>query len=160
MWVSTSPSSWVLKVLCSFSVISPLQDPIQAERRVFTNFHRQVFCWLDQWHGLSLRDIRRIEAQTKIELDEVSPYSLPLLSPLLFYYIETQLYSYMCVQCMQLCASAAYTVLLCWHCCRKRYRDAFSTAVKILPITELHLGPAHTQVIELKFIITLARENS
>ena len=71
-----------------------------------------------------------------------------------------QLYSYMCVQCMQLCASAAYTVLLCWHCCRKRYRDAFSTAVKILPITELHLGPAHTQVIELKFIITLARENS
>ena len=64
------------------------------------------------------------------------------------------LYSYMCA------VSAAYTVLLCWHCCRKRYRDAFSTAVKILPITELHLGPAHTQVIELKFIITLARENS
>ena len=63
---------------------------IQAERRVFTNFHRQVFCWLDQWHGLSLRDIRRIEAQTKIELDEVSPYSLPLLSPLLFYYRNVQ----------------------------------------------------------------------
>ena len=43
----------------------------QAERRVFTNFHRQVFCWLDQWYGLTMDDIRRIEDETRQALDEV-----------------------------------------------------------------------------------------
>jgi len=42
----------------------------RAERRIFTNFHRQVFCWTDQWHGLTMLDIRAIEEKTKQELDE------------------------------------------------------------------------------------------
>lgn len=42
----------------------------KAERRLFTNFHRQVFCWLDRWHDLTMEDIRRIEEQTKQELDK------------------------------------------------------------------------------------------
>ena len=44
----------------------------QSERRIFTNFHRQVFCWTDQWHGLTMQDIRAHEDKTKIELDVVS----------------------------------------------------------------------------------------
>lgn len=43
---------------------------MKAERRVFTNFHRQVFCWLDQWYGLTMDDIRRIEDETRQALDE------------------------------------------------------------------------------------------
>lgn len=43
----------------------------QQEKRIFTNFHRQVYCWLDKYHGLTMDDIRRIEEQTKKELDEV-----------------------------------------------------------------------------------------
>ena len=44
----------------------------QSERRIFTNFHRQVFCWTDEWYGLSMQDIRAIEDRTKEELDKVS----------------------------------------------------------------------------------------
>ena len=42
----------------------------KAERRIFTNFHRQVFCWTDQWYGLTMTDIRALEDKTKVELDE------------------------------------------------------------------------------------------
>jgi len=48
---------------------------LKAERRIFTNFHRQVFCWTDLWYGLTMADIRAIEDKTKHELDEV--YFLP-----------------------------------------------------------------------------------
>ncbi|KAK9887308.1 hypothetical protein WA026_021618 [Henosepilachna vigintioctopunctata] len=41
----------------------------KAERRLFTNFHRQVFCWMDRWHGLTMDDIRRLEDKTKEELE-------------------------------------------------------------------------------------------
>ena len=33
---------------------------------------RQVFCWMDRWHGLTMEDIRAIEDKTKEELDKVS----------------------------------------------------------------------------------------
>ncbi|XP_065333666.1 phosphatidylinositol transfer protein alpha isoform isoform X5 [Cloeon dipterum] len=42
----------------------------KSERRLFTNFHRQVFCWMDRWHGLTMDDIRAIEDETKKELDQ------------------------------------------------------------------------------------------
>ncbi len=42
----------------------------QSERRLFTKFHRQLFCWLDKWYGLTMADIRRIEEQVKAELDK------------------------------------------------------------------------------------------
>ena len=44
---------------------------LQAEKRIFTNFHRQVFCWTDQWYGLTMEDIRALEDKTKKDLDEV-----------------------------------------------------------------------------------------
>ena len=49
---------------------------LQTERRVFTNFHRQIFCWMDNWYGLTIDDIRAIEAKTKAELDAVSSSQL------------------------------------------------------------------------------------
>lgn len=47
----------------------------KAERRLFTNFHRQVFCWIDRWYGLTMEDIRAIEDNTKEELDRVSNFA-------------------------------------------------------------------------------------
>lgn len=47
----------------------------KAERRLFTNFHRQVFCWIDRWYGLTMEDIRAIEDNTKEELDRVRNFA-------------------------------------------------------------------------------------
>ena len=41
-----------------------------AERRMFTNFHRELFCWMDRWHGMTMADIRELEGATKAELDK------------------------------------------------------------------------------------------
>uniref|UniRef100_A0ACB8EVV7 Uncharacterized protein n=1 Tax=Sphaerodactylus townsendi TaxID=933632 RepID=A0ACB8EVV7_9SAUR len=43
----------------------------KQERRLFTNFHRQLFCWLDKWVDLNMADIRRMEEETQRELDEM-----------------------------------------------------------------------------------------
>lgn len=42
----------------------------QTQRRLFVNFHRQVFCWTDKWHGMTMEDIRALEDKTKEELDK------------------------------------------------------------------------------------------
>uniref|UniRef100_A0A8C8ZRD5 Phosphatidylinositol transfer protein alpha isoform n=1 Tax=Prolemur simus TaxID=1328070 RepID=A0A8C8ZRD5_PROSS len=42
----------------------------KQEKRLFTNFHRQLFCWLDKWVDLTMDDIRRMEEETKRQLDE------------------------------------------------------------------------------------------
>lgn len=47
----------------------------QQEKRIFTNFHRQLFCWIDKWVGLTMEDIRRMEEETQKELEEVRPFS-------------------------------------------------------------------------------------
>lgn len=44
----------------------------QLEKRIFTNFHRQLFCTIDKWVELTMDDIRRMEADTQKELEEVS----------------------------------------------------------------------------------------
>ncbi|KAJ7313881.1 hypothetical protein JRQ81_005654 [Phrynocephalus forsythii] len=46
-------------------------DQDNQERRLFTNFHRQLFCWLDKWVDLTMADIRRMEEETQRELDEI-----------------------------------------------------------------------------------------
>nr|XP_023012197.1 phosphatidylinositol transfer protein beta isoform [Leptinotarsa decemlineata] len=35
----------------------------------FISIFRQVFCWMDRWHGLTMEDIRAIEDKTKEELE-------------------------------------------------------------------------------------------
>jgi len=39
-------------------------------RRMFTTFHRQLFCSLDGWHGMTIQDIRELEDKTKRDLDK------------------------------------------------------------------------------------------
>jgi len=43
---------------------------MQTEKRLFSNFHRQVFCWADKWHGMTMDDIRALEDKTKDELEK------------------------------------------------------------------------------------------
>lgn len=43
---------------------------LKGERRIFLNFHREVFCWMDNWHGMTMSEIRALEDRTKHELDE------------------------------------------------------------------------------------------
>ncbi|MES1915399.1 MAG: hypothetical protein MHM6MM_007351 [Cercozoa sp. M6MM] len=35
---------------------------------VFRQTHRQLICWLDEWHGMTMRDIRQLEREIAIEL--------------------------------------------------------------------------------------------
>ncbi|CAO3640160.1 unnamed protein product [Cunninghamella blakesleeana] len=39
-----------------------------AIRGMFTKFHRQLFCWMDKWYGLTMEDIRKLEEKTKQDL--------------------------------------------------------------------------------------------
>lgn len=68
-------------VMCAYKLVTAefkwigFQGRVEAyilkqEARLFINFHRQVFCWLDRWHGLTMQDIRALEADTKRLLDE------------------------------------------------------------------------------------------
>ena len=41
-----------------------------SERRLFTNFHRQLFCTIDKWIDLTMEDIRRLEDKTQEELNK------------------------------------------------------------------------------------------
>ncbi|XP_015276757.1 PREDICTED: phosphatidylinositol transfer protein beta isoform [Gekko japonicus] len=41
----------------------------KQEKRIFTNFHRQLFCWIDKWIDLSMEDIRLMEDETQRELE-------------------------------------------------------------------------------------------
>ncbi|KAM9393230.1 phosphatidylinositol transfer protein beta isoform-like [Pholidichthys leucotaenia] len=43
----------------------------EQEKRLFTNFHRQLFCWIDKWVDLTMEDIRQMEASTQKELEKL-----------------------------------------------------------------------------------------
>jgi len=40
-----------------------------ALRDVFLSGHRQAFCWMDEWFGKTIEDMRKMEEETKAELD-------------------------------------------------------------------------------------------
>ncbi len=46
----------------------------QTEKRLFTKFNRQIFCWIDKWHGLTMDDIRKKESETQKKLTDVSKF--------------------------------------------------------------------------------------
>lgn len=55
-----------------FGFQGKVENTIQKmEKRLFTNFHRQLFCALDSWHGMTMDQIREMEEKTKAELDEL-----------------------------------------------------------------------------------------
>lgn len=43
---------------------------LDAEIKIFRNFHRQAFCYIDKWYGMTMDDIRQLEDKTRSELDE------------------------------------------------------------------------------------------
>ncbi|KAM7398052.1 hypothetical protein PAMA_006088 [Pampus argenteus] len=61
---------------CRFKSVKTGRGPLgpdwRQEKRLFTNFHRQLFCWIDKWIDLNMEDIRRMEEETRKELDETS----------------------------------------------------------------------------------------
>ncbi|KAI2664004.1 Phosphatidylinositol transfer protein beta isoform [Labeo rohita] len=68
--------------MCAYKLVTVkfkwwgLQNRVESfihkqEKRIFTNFHRQLFCWIDQWVELSMEDIRRMEEETQKELEEM-----------------------------------------------------------------------------------------
>lgn len=75
-WMSTTKP-----VMCCYKLVTVefkwfgLQGRVEsfiqrAERKLFTNFHRQLFCWMDEWHGMTMADIRALEDRTKEDLDK------------------------------------------------------------------------------------------
>jgi len=43
------------------------------EQKLFSSTLRQAFCLIDEWHGLTMEDIRRIENEVKEELEKNAP---------------------------------------------------------------------------------------
>lgn len=37
--------------------------------KLLADICRQLFCWTDRWHGMTMEDIRALEEKTKEELD-------------------------------------------------------------------------------------------
>ncbi|CAG7681720.1 unnamed protein product [Allacma fusca] len=75
-WIqSSSPVMTCYKlVTCEFKWMG-LQTRVEsfihkAEARIFTRFHRQVFCWIDRWHGMDLDEIRALEEQIRDDLNK------------------------------------------------------------------------------------------
>ncbi|KAG8596918.1 hypothetical protein GDO81_002102 [Engystomops pustulosus] len=68
--------------MCAYKLVTikfrwwGLQNKVESfiqkqEKRIFTNFHRQLFCWIDKWIDLTMEDIRRMEDETQKELEAV-----------------------------------------------------------------------------------------
>ena len=43
---------------------------MSQEEILFNRLHRQIYCWMDDWHGMTIADIRALEDKTKAELEE------------------------------------------------------------------------------------------
>lgn len=41
---------------------------VLALRKTMLRAHRQAWAWQDEWHGLTMEDIREIERQTQLAL--------------------------------------------------------------------------------------------
>nr|CAH0110947.1 unnamed protein product [Daphnia galeata] len=54
-----------------FGLQSRIENHVMnTEQRIFTLFHRQIFCLLDEWCDMSMEDIRKFEEKVKEELDK------------------------------------------------------------------------------------------
>jgi hypothetical protein len=88
-WISASqqPLICVYKLLLIEFKVFGLQSRFEsyfrnAYKAMFCSFHKQLFCWIDKWYGLSLEDVRKIEEdlakllKTKINEGELSKQCL------------------------------------------------------------------------------------
>jgi hypothetical protein len=52
-----------------FGFQTKVESLIQANQiDLLTKFHKEIFCAIDRWHGLTMQDIRRLEDEVKDEL--------------------------------------------------------------------------------------------
>ncbi|MED6267759.1 hypothetical protein CHARACLAT_015366 [Characodon lateralis] len=81
-WKKELPNKKDCPHMCAYKLVTVkfkwwgLQNKVEnfiqkQEKRLFTNFHRQLFCWIDKWIELNMDDIRRMEEETRRELDEM-----------------------------------------------------------------------------------------
>ncbi|XP_064819035.1 phosphatidylinositol transfer protein alpha isoform-like [Oncorhynchus masou masou] len=81
-WKKELPKKTDCPHMCAYKLVTVkfkwwgLQNKVEnfiqkQEKRLFTNFHRQLFCWIDKWIELTMEDIRRMEDDTRKELDEL-----------------------------------------------------------------------------------------
>ncbi|KAJ0004532.1 hypothetical protein NQD34_010746 [Periophthalmus magnuspinnatus] len=81
-WKKELPNKKDCPHMCAYKLVTVkfkwwgLQNKVEnfiqkQEKRLFTNFHRQLFCWIDHWIELTMEDIRRMEEDTRKELDEM-----------------------------------------------------------------------------------------
>jgi len=68
-------------IMCSYKVVhasfevwglqTKVEDFIQRGiREILLLGHRQAFAWLDEWHGMTLEDVRAYERQKQAETNE------------------------------------------------------------------------------------------
>lgn len=75
-WIQTvHPVMTCYKILKVHFKWFGLQNRVESyiknfEQNLFTNFHRRLFCRMDQWYGVTMEDIRRLEEESKEMLDE------------------------------------------------------------------------------------------
>lgn len=80
-WAAGWQQSGIQPMMCAYKLVTcefdyfGLQGKIENlvssfERDLFLKSHRQLVCWMDEWHGLTIGDIRRIEEETKRRLEE------------------------------------------------------------------------------------------
>ncbi|XP_071477116.1 phosphatidylinositol transfer protein alpha isoform-like [Diadema antillarum] len=73
-------------IMCCYKLVSfefkwwGLQTKVEsvmkrAERRLLLNLHRKLFCRMDQWHGMTIEDIRAMEEKTQRDLQKVPDHA-------------------------------------------------------------------------------------
>merc|ERR550534_3316633 len=71
----------VPKHMCAYKLVTfkfkwmGLQSMVEKfghkqQKRIFTMFHRQFYCWLDEWVHMTMDDIRALEDETKENLEQ------------------------------------------------------------------------------------------
>jgi len=77
-------SGWIEKadpVMCAYKLVTVefkwwgLQTRVEnfmmsMETNIFLKFHKQVFCWIDEWHGMSMEEVRAFEDELREQLNK------------------------------------------------------------------------------------------
>jgi len=64
-------------VMCAYKLVTVefkwwgLQTKVEnfimsMETNIFLRFHKQVFCWLDEWYGMSMEQVREYEEELRV----------------------------------------------------------------------------------------------
>jgi len=68
-------------VMCAYKLVTVefkwwgLQTKVEnfimgLESGIFLKFHRQVFCWIDEWYGMSMEEVRKYEEELKQQINK------------------------------------------------------------------------------------------